>query len=140
LLQRWAQGFGHRETISQSSTFDIRRSSFVTRRSSFVARCLSFVSRLSTRMLLVLSLVPIAFDWGCDVVGIYHNTLWSRSVAGLLTGAGLAFVILPLAFTAFGEILSNRSWSRSLRPVPLAELRNKWNQHSNHSLSRRMTQ
>ncbi len=61
---------------------------------------------LSSRVLFFSALVPICLDYACDVLGIYQNTLVSRSVTGLLLGIVLAFFTIPSAISGVRELLS----------------------------------
>ena len=60
------------------------------------------------RVWLILSLIPIAFDWSLTVFGIWENTHLSRFVTGLVLGIACATYIIP----ALVEIKRNLAQKR----------------------------
>ena len=47
------------------------------------------------RIWLIVALAPVAIDFAGDYAGIFHNTLLTRALTGLVAGAAGAFFTLP---------------------------------------------
>jgi len=77
---------------------------------------------LPPRGILLIALVPMFLDFGCDALSIYQNTLISRSITGLLLGIVLVFFITPSAISAVRELLSKSS--KSYKPLNNGGLNN----------------
>jgi len=55
------------------------------------------------RLWLVVALILLAIDFAGDYVGIFENTLTTRTITGLIAGAAGAFYILPGLIAVAGE-------------------------------------
>jgi uncharacterized membrane protein len=44
---------------------------------------------------LIIAALPLSIDFACGLIGVFNNTLLSRTATGLLFGTVLAFYILP---------------------------------------------
>jgi hypothetical protein len=61
---------------------------------------------LSSQRTFLIALAPLCLDYGLDVLGIFQNSLASRSITGFLVGAVLALFLMPLAASGIRELLS----------------------------------
>ena len=53
---------------------------------------------------LAIALLPVALDYGLDVVGVWHNGALSRSITGAVTGVALALYIMPPYMEAWFQL------------------------------------
>ena len=88
---------------------------------AFVAASIWFrrvlvLSRMGTRLLLLLAVASLAFDWGVGGrLGLYTPTTHSRLFTGLACGSAL-----PALLVAYRSILWTISIGAARRPAPLA--------------------
>jgi uncharacterized membrane protein len=59
---------------------------------------------LSSKGITVLFLLPMLFDFGLNVPGIVTSTMLSRTITGIIAGAGLSFFTVPAWIEAWDEI------------------------------------
>lgn len=74
--------------------------------------------RIPSRWLLLAAFVPVAFEVATEWVGLYHSTMFSRSLTGGALGATLAFFILPAALEATRQLFEHADVPSSLSHSP----------------------
>jgi uncharacterized membrane protein len=76
-------------------------------------------ARPARRRWLILALVPLAIDFAGGYLGLFENTIASRSVTGLIAGIAVSIYTAPGLVAATATLLTAVSGWRTL--VPLRE-------------------
>jgi len=66
------------------------------------------------RFWLVVAVLPMLADFGGDFIGLFSNTFFSRTATGLLSGAAIAFFLLP-AWVAIASSTSPEPMDHSFK-------------------------
>ena len=72
------------------------------------------------RSWLIPAIAPVAIDFAGGYIGLFENTLASRSITGLIAGAAGAFYTLPGLISLTAKRPSNSGAAATLRSEPIA--------------------